>query len=240
MLANEPDYNITRLSEIMARLRSPEGCPWDRLQTPQSLKTYILEEAYELLEAIDSNNTQDICDELGDLLLQVVFVAQIYSERNDFNFSDVINSICAKMIRRHPHVFADADSEGHVQRWELIKELERRNKGETQNLSRRFPATLPALKRTQKMVNTMATGTATQLLAALQLQQQQLAEVLSGTPDDKTLIEAIVAEMLLLTTSLATGLQIDAEDTLRKKTTSILRELDAANSQPVGPNMTNS
>jgi len=88
------NHDITPLATIMATLRAPHGCPWDQQQTPESLKSYILEEAYELLEAIDSGKPDDICDEIGDLLLQVVFLAQIYNERREFDLTAVIEGIC--------------------------------------------------------------------------------------------------------------------------------------------------
>ena len=113
---------LLKLIEIMATLRSTDGCPWDKEQTPETLKPYILEEAYELIEAIDSKNSAEICDESGDLLLQIVFLAQIFNEQKEFDLAEVAHSISSKMIRRHPHVFADANSDEHSQRWEEIKQ----------------------------------------------------------------------------------------------------------------------
>ena len=102
---------LERLLEIMATLRSPEGCPWDAKQTPKSLKPFLLEETYEVLEAIDHGDPGGIRDELGDLLLQVVFQARIFEERGDFDFSDVAGAISEKLIRRHPHVFERGKTE---------------------------------------------------------------------------------------------------------------------------------
>lgn len=119
---------IERLVRIMAILRSEEGCPWDRKQTLQTLKPYLLEEAYEVLEAIDEGIPAKHCDELGDLLLQVVFQSQLTSEEGQFGFNDVAQAITDKLIRRHPHVFGDAEAETPDEvlvNWEEIKRQER-------------------------------------------------------------------------------------------------------------------
>ena len=121
---------LQRLLQIMEKLRSPEGCPWDREQTHQTLKRYLIEEAYEVLEAVDSGDPALLAEELGDVLLQVVFHAQIARELGTFTMDDVIDGICEKLIRRHPHVFADTEVEsvGDVMRnWEAIKSQKHAN-----------------------------------------------------------------------------------------------------------------
>ena len=108
----EPSKDISRLIEIMAALRNPEtGCPWDVEQDFESIKPYTLEEAYEVADAIERKDMDDLCDELGDLLLQVVFHARMAEEAGEFSFGDVVEAITRKMIRRHPHVFARSDAE---------------------------------------------------------------------------------------------------------------------------------
>ena len=102
-----PVDSFTRLVEIMARLRAPDGCPWDREQSHQSLRPYLIEEAYELLEAIEREDAGGIKEELGDLLLQIVFHAQLAAERGEFDIGDVCSVVCQKLERRHPHVFGD-------------------------------------------------------------------------------------------------------------------------------------
>ncbi len=137
-----------RLIKIMARLRGPSGCPWDKEQTPQSLKPYLIEEAYEVLEAIDLNDDDEIKEELGDLLLQVVFHAQIASEENRFNIDDVAEAIADKLIRRHPHVFGDtqADTPDEViKNWDAIKAVEKPEKRASRLDG--VPINLPALLR---------------------------------------------------------------------------------------------
>jgi MazG family protein len=124
-----PERTFADLVEIMARLRGPGGCPWDREQTHRTLRPYLLEEAYETLEAIDSGSAAALCQELGDLLLQVVFHAQMAAERGAFTIDDVIAGLVEKLIRRHPHVFADAQVAGASEvlaNWEAIKAEERR------------------------------------------------------------------------------------------------------------------
>ena len=126
---------INNLLKIMAQLRDPsEGCPWDIEQTFETIAPYALEEAYEVVEAITNKDYENLRDELGDLLLQVVFHSQIAKESNLFNFEEVIDSICVKMINRHPHVFGDADittSDEQLSSWETIKAEERAKKWNT-------------------------------------------------------------------------------------------------------------
>ena len=144
---------VERLRAIVAILRSDKGCPWDREQTLDSLKPYLIEEAYELLDAIDSGDAKLHREELGDVLLQVVLQAQIRSEAGDFNFVDVAHTLSEKLIRRHPHVFGDAvaaDSDAVVQRWEAIKQQEREGSADDSVLSG-VPRSLPALQRAQRM-----------------------------------------------------------------------------------------
>lgn len=161
----EPSKDIARLLEIMAALRQPEtGCPWDIVQTFETIKPYTLEEAYEVADAIERNDPDDLCEELGDLLLQVVFHARIAEEAGLFSFGDVVEAITRKMIRRHPHVFArsDADTpEAVKQQWNAIKQQEKRERAERRaarglaevfkdgylgSVQRTFPALTEAVK----------------------------------------------------------------------------------------------
>ena len=142
------------LVRVMAQLRSESGCPWDREQTHESLKPYLLEEAYEVLERIDENDTQELCNELGDLLLQVVFHAQIGTEQASFNIDQVCRAIVDKLIRRHPHVFADtavADADEVVVNWERIKKEERTGAPHPSSALDGVPPQLPALLRAQRL-----------------------------------------------------------------------------------------
>ncbi|CAN7350316.1 nucleoside triphosphate pyrophosphohydrolase [Rhizobium leguminosarum] len=161
----QPSKDISRLIEIMAALRHPEtGCPWDIVQSFETIKPYTIEEAYEVSDAIERGDMDDLCDELGDLLLQVVFHARMAEEAGEFSFGDVVNAITAKMIRRHPHVFARsaADTPDAVKKqWDEIKQAEKRerterrsrrgitedfNSGFLGSVQRSFPALTEALK----------------------------------------------------------------------------------------------
>jgi XTP/dITP diphosphohydrolase len=146
---------LEELIEVVAKLRSPDGgCPWDLAQTPETLTPYIIEEAYELVDAIKTGNKEEIIEELGDLLLQVVLQAQIASESQSFSLAEVARGISEKLIRRHPHVFGDltvSDADEVHQNWEKIKAAE---KGETDNLSvklKRYARQLPPLMAAMKI-----------------------------------------------------------------------------------------
>ncbi|WP_158247242.1 nucleoside triphosphate pyrophosphohydrolase [Geothermobacter hydrogeniphilus] len=161
--STSPTTAIERLLRIMAALRAPGGCPWDVRQSPESLRPYILEEAYEAVEAISSGDMHNIRDELGDLLLQVVFQAQIFAEKGEFNFNDIADTISNKLIRRHPHVFADAtfQSEEELHRqWDAIKRQERGGNSGSSCYLDDITTNLPALMKAQKLVNRMAKGNA--------------------------------------------------------------------------------
>ena len=142
---------MDRLLEIMARLRAPDGCAWDREQTPATLKPQMLEECYEVIEAIDSGSPGHLTEELGDLLLHIVFQAQIAREEGDFTFADVANGIADKLIRRHPHVFGDAkatDAAAVVAQWNELKKVE---KPERESALDGVPRALPALMRAEAL-----------------------------------------------------------------------------------------
>ena len=146
-------YEFSDLLDIMERLRCEDGCPWDREQTHESLKRYLIEETDEVLEAIDLKDRDKICEELGDVLLQVVFHAQIGKEKGEFSIDDVITEVCRKLIRRHPHVFGEvkADtSEQVLENWEAIKKKEKGIESHT-GVLKDVPANLPALMRSYKV-----------------------------------------------------------------------------------------
>jgi tetrapyrrole methylase family protein/MazG family protein len=141
-------------AEVIAHLRAPDGCPWDRAQTPQTLRRYLLEEAYEALEALDLNQPQRLKEELGDLLLQIVLQSQLASEAGEFKVTDVIAHIHAKMIRRHPHVFGDlqgATTEEIEANWEKIKRAEKSFEAEVTSFFKDIPKGLPALTESEDM-----------------------------------------------------------------------------------------
>ena len=152
-----PDQELgtfNTLVDIVAKLRAPKGCPWDREQTHDSLKRNLLEESYEVMEAIDQGNPDILSEELGDLMVQVVFHADIAREAGDFQLEDVLRNINAKLIRRHPHVFSDGQAENarEVEKnWEEIKAEERQAKGKSKSPVEGIPVDLPALAYAQLM-----------------------------------------------------------------------------------------
>ena len=218
--------SFDELIHIMAQLRSNTGCPWDREQTPATLKKHILEEAYELLEAIDGGDPTEICDELGDLLLQVVFQAQIFAETNQFSIYDVAQSISDKLKRRHPHIFSDASYEEHEQRWEQIKRQERDERGQSNSLQKRIPHTLPALKRATKLARKSSQENPITTIDQIRDQLSTL-ETLTSKQKGLPVIEETMSQILtnICRFSAATGL--DPEELLRKKTTQLISEIDS-------------
>ena len=145
---------IERLVEIMRTLRSEEGCPWDREQTLESLRPYAVEEVYEVLDAIDRDHVEDHCEELGDLLLQVVFQAQLRHEEGAFGFEDVARSINEKLIRRHPHVFGDTRVSGSDEvlvNWNAIKATEKKGRPEPESVLDGVPLSFPALLKAHEI-----------------------------------------------------------------------------------------
>jgi MazG family protein len=146
--------SIERLLAIMQRLRAPGGCPWDREQTLQTLRPYVLEETYEVLEAIDGGDVAAHREELGDLLLQIVFQAELRREAGAFEFADVADAISDKLVSRHPHVFGDAtvaDAEGVLRQWSALKREEKRRKGGGQSVLEGVPREMPALARADRL-----------------------------------------------------------------------------------------
>jgi MazG family protein len=152
---SDPRRDFADLVAILHQLRSPGGCPWDAEQTHQTLRPYLIEEAYEVLEAIDGGDDAELRDELGDLLLQVVFHSELAGERDAFDIRDVVEAICAKLVRRHPHVFADVKvaSTAEVERnWASIKKAERKERGhENSSAIDGVPRALPGLTRAHRL-----------------------------------------------------------------------------------------
>jgi MazG family protein len=145
---------LERLLAIMEKLRGPDGCPWDREQTLRSLRPYVLEETYEVLEAIDSGDPREHCEELGDLLLQIVFQAQLAKEEGRFDFADVAEAISGKLVSRHPHVFGDADakdSEAVLRQWAALKREEKKARGGGESVLEGVPREMPALARADRL-----------------------------------------------------------------------------------------
>ena len=216
------EYQISDLLDIMRKLRDPDtGCPWDLQQDFSSIAPYTIEEAYEVADAIERGNLDDLRDELGDLLFQVVFHARMASEKKHFDFNDVVAGLCEKMIRRHPHVFsgdATKDLEGQQRQWEDDKEKERIEKGEC-SLMDGIPGGLAELQRAVKLQKRAArTGfdwkSSQPVLDKLQEEIQELIEVMGENA--QTRVEEEMGDVLFTVTNLARQLKINPASALRK------------------------
>ena len=154
MELNRLSSAIVELARLVGRLRSPGGCPWDARQTDSTIKMYLLEEAYEVLEAVEGSSPMDVCQELGDLLFQILFLAQLAAEREEFDFTDVVEGITEKMIHRHPHVFGGVSvetAEDVALNWAKIKREEKKEAGRTTSQLDGVPEGLPALSRAHRL-----------------------------------------------------------------------------------------
>ncbi|MDP3173030.1 MAG: nucleoside triphosphate pyrophosphohydrolase [Phenylobacterium sp.] len=213
---------LEQLLEIMRRLRDPQhGCPWDREQTFATIAPYTVEEAYEVADAIERGDLDDLKDELGDLLLQVVFHARIAEERGDFAFADVAQAIVDKMVRRHPHVFGDAayaDEPAQSAGWEAIKADERAAKARSGGLLGDVPVGLPALTRAVKL-SKRAAGvgfvwpTVEDVVAKLKEEVAELEVEIAAGDMDKARAE--LGDVLFVVANLARTLGVEPEDALR-------------------------
>ncbi|PJF31371.1 MAG: nucleoside triphosphate pyrophosphohydrolase [Candidatus Thermofonsia Clade 1 bacterium] len=220
--------SFEHFQEIMAHLRSPEGCPWDRKQTHESLRPYLLEETYEVLEALDSGDLESLKRELGDLLLQIVFHAQIAVEGGEFSMADVIAHVCQKLIRRHPHVWGDVkvDSSEQVHaNWDQIKRQERAAEGRAEPPSALdgVPKSLPALA-TAAAIHARAARVGFEwerLEDVIAKVHEELAELVSAADADQRREE--FGDVLSSLVNLARWYEIDPETALRENTLKFIR-----------------
>ena len=214
--------NIQTLLEIMATLRDPRrGCPWDREQDFGSIAPYTIEEAYEVADAIDRDDLPDLCDELGDLLLQVVFHAQMAREIGAFDFGDVVAAISNKMLRRHPHVFGTesvANAEAQRVSWERLKAAERAERGADLSALAGVSLSLPALTRAGKLGKRAANvGFDWENAAGVAAKiQEELQEVIdAGKAGQPEQIAEEIGDLLFACTNLARHYSVDPEQALR-------------------------
>jgi MazG family protein len=231
-----------KLVALQARLRGPNGCPWDREQTHATLRTYLVEETYEVLDALESGDDEKFAEEMGDLLLQVVFHSQIATEESRFTIADVIREIHEKMVRRHPHVFGDKrakDAEEVLKHWHQIKAEERRSKsgngassGEGQRESaldgvpRTLPATLEGLQLTKKAARTgFDWDNATGILQKMREETIELESVVEGK--HAATIEEEIGDLLFAAVNLARFLRVDPEIALKKANAKFVRRFQA-------------
>ena len=222
-------YSVADLLRVMQRLRDPQsGCPWDICQDFHTIVPSTLEECYELAEAIESEDYDEVAGELGDVLFQVIFYAQLGSEQNLFDFDSVVSTLVEKLLRRHPHVFADGDIEGVVEvrnsvkevksTWESIKQEERRSK-RLERVLADVPRALPALPRAQKLQKRAAQVNfdwpgPPEVLRKLEEELGELREAIEI--DNRDAVQEEMGDLLFTCVNLARHLDLDAEESLRK------------------------
>jgi MazG family protein len=213
---------FARLVEIMAQLRAPGGCPWDREQNFSTIKPYLLEETYEVMDAIDARDWDGLAEELGDLLLQPVFFAQMAHEEGLFDIADALEAINSKLIRRHPHVFAAGDAktaDDVKRRWDEIKAEEKLNK--PKGLLDGIPRSAPALVEAQQIASRAAGvgfdwENVNQVFEKLDEETRELHAARNAAEPDGEEIENEIGDMLFVIVNIARFLKVDPEQALRK------------------------
>jgi tetrapyrrole methylase family protein/MazG family protein len=219
--ARSGDCSLESFEEVIAHLRAPNGCPWDRKQTHASLRTYLLEETYEALEALDGNDMQGLKEELGDLLLQILLHAQIGVESGEFNMAEVLEGINRKIVRRHEHVFGDvkvADAHGVVQNWEKIKQQEREENGvdESKGLLDGIPVSFPALAQAQSIQDRAArVGFDWKEIEPVMDKVMEEYREVQEAPDEQERAKEL-GDLLFAVVNLVRWYKVDAESALRE------------------------
>ncbi|HEY5609929.1 MAG TPA: nucleoside triphosphate pyrophosphohydrolase [Thermoanaerobaculia bacterium] len=225
---------FTDLVQLMTRLRAPGGCPWDREQTFTDLKPFVIEEAYEVVEAIDRDDRDALREEIGDLLLEAVFLAEIAREEGSFDIEDTITAVHDKLVRRHPHVFGNvkADSADAVlQNWERLKSAERReqNQGILSGVPRSLPALLKAVRLTEKAARIGFDWRSTEdIFQKLDEETRELQEALEK--EDSAEIEYELGDLLFTIANIARRLDINAEEALQAANRKFTRRFEAIES----------
>ncbi len=225
-MKNKKDFSdlgplFVKLVEIVARLRAPDGCPWDRKQTPQTLKKYVLEEAYEVVEAVEKDEDWLICEEIGDLIFLLIFLAFLYQEAGRFSLAQVLTLCAEKMIRRHPHVFGEkrlSEAQEVVAQWQKIKEKEARAKGKASSVLGDLPRTLPALQRAFRL------GERASRVGfdwerpedVLDKLDEELRELKTALREDKRQVAEELGDLLFTVANLSRKLGINPEEALAK------------------------
>jgi len=217
----EKSEGMEKLLAVMAKLRSEQGCPWDKKQTMESLKPFIIEEAYEVVEAIEEGNPEEVCEELGDLLLQIVFLARIGQESGDFEFDDVVRGINKKLLRRHPHVFGDEKAENAeevLHRWEQIKKEEKKDR-KRKSILEGIPRSLPALLKAHRLQDRAARvgfdwEHLSQVLEKVEEETSEFKEALEKKNPEE--IENEFGDLLFALVNLSRFIKVSPEDALRK------------------------
>jgi MazG family protein len=212
---------IEALVSLVARLRGPGGCPWDAKQTDSSIKIYLLEEAYEVLEAIEKSSSQEVCMELGDLLFQILFLAQIAAERNEFDFIEVVERITEKMIHRHPHVFGEVRVDGAedvAHNWAEIKKKEKGALNDSISQLEGIPTNLPALLRAHRLIERASRANldwadTDEIWGKVEAQFKKLK--MAVTSKERDLVAEQMGQLLFDLVNLGRRWGLNAEDLLR-------------------------
>lgn len=242
-MTETPGTRFDRLVAIMRALRAPGGCPWDREQTVASLRPFVLEETYEVLEAIESGSPASLREELGDYLYEAVFLAQISEEAGHFSIADAIDAVCDKLVRRHPHVFARQEGDAGItadqviERWETMKARERAQEGHEPARAKTtlsgVPKTLPALLRACEVsARAAAVGfdwaRAGDVLDKIDEEVAELRrEIAAGSTGDLSRAEEEMGDLLFAIANLSRKLGIEPEAALRRATDKFTRRFDA-------------
>lgn len=232
MWYNKEKYTFDDFKKIIEILRSPEGCPWDREQTHNTIRNEFIEETYEAVDAIDRGDKTDLCEELGDVLLQIMLHSQIADENGDFNVEDVIDGVAKKMVLRHPHVFGDVSVENSAQvleNWDKIKKTEKHQTSYTDTL-KSVPMSYPALMRAQKIQKRAGkVGFDFESIEApLQKLNEEHAELLEAiATGDKEKITEEYGDLLFTMVNISRFLKIDSEEALQKASDKFIKRFEA-------------
>ena len=223
--------SFDELVQLMTKLRGPDGCPWDRKQTLPSLKPFVIEESYEVVDAIDRDDRRDLCEELGDFLLQAVFIAEVTREEGSFDIYDAVTAIHEKLVRRHPHVFGDVearDAEQVLVNWEKLKNEER--KAENKSVLAGVPQALPALLKASRLTEKAArvgfdwrrTDDVFDKLA------EEIAEVREAiAAGDEAQVHDELGDLLFTIANIARKLNVNAEEALQSTNRKFRRRFES-------------
>jgi MazG family protein len=223
--------SFEELVQLMTTLRGPDGCPWDRKQSLPSLKPFIIEESYEVVDAIDRDDRLDLCEELGDFLLQAVFVAEVTREEGSFDIYDSVTAIYEKLVRRHPHVFGDVeahDAEQVLVNWEKLKNEERKaeNKSVLGGVPQSLPALLKAARLTEKAARVGFDWRRTEdVFSKIEEEIGELREAIASGDESK--VQDEVGDLLFTIANIARKLNVNAEEALQSTNRKFRRRFES-------------
>ena len=229
---NKERYNTQDLIEIVKLLRAPDGCPWDKVQTHESIRGNVLEEAYEVADAIDNSDDDALLEETGDLLLQVVFHGVMAEEREAFNYDDIADAICKKLLFRHPHVFGDVTANNEQQAlstWENMKKKEKSQVTVSDTLNS-VPKAFPSLLRASKVLKRADKSDEVKISL---LDEEQLVNNILSLKDKPQNAEKMIGDVLLKLVALARENDVDSEQALEKAVNNYISEFEKSENKGV-------